>query len=696
MVEKEPTKGLMGDLKEGSTLIRSLAEKLADVSKSMKILTCYECIETPTMKDTNGLWERNGPLEFMVSESSACLYSANEKRIPMQANHSMIAKLSDKIGSEYHTIKDHLIEYAAKAPDAIRRRLLKQECVMALSEAYTLAEFVYALVCMIKKDDVEGKNFKRHMSDELLFLEAFGGFLVDSELGEMLNEATLSDKYPQRIRDILQKLKSAFSSFAGLAMKYHERYRDVAQRDTADSLHSPEGEDLGYRTTAFNDELLQDPALSDSLVAEDSLDAILQKCKVSTRSLRETFSFVTLCSIRFETSEDLRLFQERREVRETDLAPIVKRQHLVRAVDERELEPLQGHLTMLQVQPMKTDLQVMQFYERGYSDAQVVIVEFRKYNADLLRETQKSESQLEAPEGDDYLDKVKTMTRKLAGLLHNSSFGTQDATDVTKPSRSLSYLPCLGFLEQQDRFRFAFVFKIPRELSVSAVTELDSLSSYIENFKLHHEALKMPPLEQRFSLAYEFCRAVLNLHACGWVHKSIRSTNIILIPRAAAAARQPIIETGEKHIPYLKGFEISRPGQGRSSGKHDFDPQRNLYRHPDRQGVPTEIFQKEHDLYAAGVVLLEIGMWKTLPTVFKRDIDSARQGDSFPEPKVVKERLMTMARTLVSQNMGTHYAQAVQKCINGFGVKYDDDDKTRLGLAFQEEILDLLETGLNL
>ena len=34
---------------------------------------------------------------------------------------------------------------------------------------------------------------------------------------------------------------------------------------------------------------------------------------------------------------------------------------------------------------------------------------------------------------------------------------------------------------------------------------------------------------------------------------------------------------------------------------------RNVYRHPHRQQSPTEVFNKIHDIYALGVVLLEIG-----------------------------------------------------------------------------------------
>jgi hypothetical protein len=55
------------------------------------------------------------------------------------------------------------------------------------------------------------------------------------------------------------------------------------------------------------------------------------------------------------------------------------------------------------------------------------------------------------------------------------------------------------------------------------------------------------------------------------------------------------------------GFEFSRPEFDFSSGRPDKDPARNVYRHPARQGKPDKPFAKIHDIYALGVVLLEIG-----------------------------------------------------------------------------------------
>ena len=91
------------------------------------------------------------------------------------------------------------------------------------------------------------------------------------------------------------------------------------------------------------------------------------------------------------------------------------------------------------------------------------------------------------------------------------------------------------------------------------------------------------------------------------LHESFRSENVLFFP-----AQQP--GTGQSpgsldlSQPWVLGFEFSRPEDFFSAGPVDFCAARDVYRHPDRQGMPEARFNKLHDIYALGVVLLEIGM----------------------------------------------------------------------------------------
>lgn len=207
----------------------------------------------------------------------------------------------------------------------------------------------------------------------------------------------------------------------------------------------------------------------------------------------------------------------------------------------------------------------------------------------------------------------------------------------------------------------------------------------------------MSPLEQRFALAYSFCQTVLNLHDCGWVHKSIRSRNVILVPAITDKTEDTPIGDCLVFRHYLKGFEFSRPDHWRSSGISQFDPNTNLYRRPNRQDVPTKLSTKEHDLYAVGVVLLDICLWKTVTNVFESRIAKARLHESFLNPIEIRVKLLGLARKHLPIEMGTRYAQAVQKRLSGeFGIFEDDKKQTNLALAFRHQFLDLLVAGSEL
>ena len=103
-----------------------------------------------------------------------------------------------------------------------------------------------------------------------------------------------------------------------------------------------------------------------------------------------------------------------------------------------------------------------------------------------------------------------------------------------------------------------------------------------------------------------------------------------------------------------------------------FEPSRDIYRHPERQGQPTTPFKKIHDICSLGVVLLEIGLW---------------------EPAIKLQRILfapqsSMRRCLESR-AGKRYKEVVLKCLQGdFGV---EDNTYERGY----EMLDVIEQTAN-
>lgn len=100
------------------------------------------------------------------------------------------------------------------------------------------------------------------------------------------------------------------------------------------------------------------------------------------------------------------------------------------------------------------------------------------------------------------------------------------------------------------------------------------------------------------------------------MHESIRSENILFLPRDDETDPDEPQDISE---PWLFGFEFSRPEMFFSHGHADPCLERDLYRHPERQQRPTQMFGKIHDIYALGVVLLEIGLSRVSSAPSPRD-----------------------------------------------------------------------------
>lgn len=146
-------------------------------------------------------------------------------------------------------------------------------------------------------------------------------------------------------------------------------------------------------------------------------------------------------------------------------------------------------------------------------------------------------------------------------------------------------LRCINFFDDVPGKRIGFAFEFPSQ-SVPA-----SL-----NTKLISKKLK-PGLGTRIKLAYALAESLGHLHSVGWVHKSLRSENIIFLPGTATGQSTEIPEIAIIEQPRIFGFEYSRLDSDFSSGRPDYDIKRNIYRHPQRWGQPSETFSKIHDIY---------------------------------------------------------------------------------------------------
>jgi serine/threonine protein kinase len=174
---------------------------------------------------------------------------------------------------------------------------------------------------------------------------------------------------------------------------------------------------------------------------------------------------------------------------------------------------------------------------------------------------------------------------------------TKDTRDVARILAKVnpnifSLLTCQGVMKVSDSSnhitKFEFVFTVP-----TAFHEPRSLRTFL--LATNHDY----PLDNRFRLARLLARSVSFLHSSKIVHKNITPETVVLLADSSTG-----LET-----PFLVGFEKFRQAGSRTYMSGDKFWEKNLYRHPKRQGeYPEEEYKMQHDIYSLGVCLLEIGL----------------------------------------------------------------------------------------
>ncbi|KAF5536714.1 3-oxoacyl-acp reductase [Fusarium phyllophilum] len=186
-----------------------------------------------------------------------------------------------------------------------------------------------------------------------------------------------------------------------------------------------------------------------------------------------------------------------------------------------------------------------------------------------------------------------------------------------------------------------------------------------------------------------------------WLHKGIRSNNVLFFGKTTAAASKDT----ECYLSklYLVGFELSRKNNPNAMTEDvTNDLEWNLYRHLDVQGMPIDaepvklegssdengdpkplrpLFSGIRDIYAVGIILLEIGLMKSALQMYEKEI----QDPNYEHSAIgFKERILETQVTRSGQLAGKEYSQAVKKCIMG---AFDAGSYGNLSEAFSTQVV---------
>ncbi|KAG5811370.1 hypothetical protein H9Q74_006068 [Fusarium xylarioides] len=309
-----------------------------------------------------------------------------------------------------------------------------------------------------------------------------------------------------------------------------------------------------------------------------------------------------------------------------------------------EMSGPQLHRALVEIQPIGENFGIFRL------EGKPMLAEYRSYAAD-------------SPVPVELDDRTRDLVDKLANLLH-------------QPKEVIFRTPrCQGWVRQIQHNRVAYLFNIPAAADTKPITLLDVLNA------------TPPSLSQKFCLATKLSRCISQLQLVQWVHESFRSENIVFFPQTntpdAGSNPEGQIDFAE---PWVFGFEFSRPEAYFSQGAEDTCLARNIYRHPDRQLSPTQIFNKIHDIYALGVVLLEVGLWQPATSLEKYAFTKVQ------DPQAIKRRLIQQAEKRLGSKMGDRYKSVVLKCLQGdFAITDDTKEDLKLQQAFRAHVVDVLQ-----
>ena len=248
----------------------------------------------------------------------------------------------------------------------------------------------------------------------------------------------------------------------------------------------------------------------------------------------------------------------------------------------------------------------------------------------------------------------------------------QAAAFLHKLEPSFHSLPCRGYVKDHDANRYGYIFDLPENLQPAPLPAQPSQSQPslvpLPNLrslrKIFDQSLTAPSLNERLSISVTLLETLLNLHTSGWLHKELRSDNIIFISMPGDVGDDYIDLS--PHSTYVVGYVYARaddPGEMTEPLESELDA--DLYRHPLSLGNSRLSFRKSFDIFSVGCTLLEIGLWSSLRQILERH--SARQLLSRPQVQQ-QHRLLQKSSTFSS----TSTSITVVGCPEDDG-KWDDD-----------------------
>ncbi|KAJ6104503.1 hypothetical protein N7523_010823 [Penicillium sp. IBT 18751x] len=545
--------------------------------------------------------------------------------------------------------------------------------VTAITQIYQVTVFIQGVISDIKAFDEDRAEIRLKLNVQLSTLLFFRRTFFHPDHGLMV-PGKVDPFIADTVEGLLVQMRKTLAEYEIVAAKYGL----VDDEYTIEPEQSQVQQSLLERAKSKTRSLKlkgYDWSLFDKKKLNRILDSYTEWSE-SLRNLMQHMSQETLAKMAENDHEGLK---------SSGLEPVMKRRELAEAKAPMSYRSLNGTITET---GKSTGGFQLGTWSSGSEETEVVI-EYHEYESLLKRDDLDP----------DEIEELKDPIRNLAWLLQNTTFAGKSSAALDQPK--IYALECLGFIDQPSEERSVFLYRPPPS-ETGTTASLTTLHAFINAVdSVNKRPIKKPSLNDRFSMAYTLALSLGNVHASAWVHKNIWSRGILLFLETSTGIRTSGLyehrfsrpTPGNRIVSYLSDWGYARSVRQGTEMRSDFEVEPNLYRHPTRQGRPTQQFSRLHDIYALGVVLLEIGLWVTLSRLMDAKIREAESSGRLPRPKKVVEDLVMLAAQGLPKEMGMGYTNAVLACLKG---DFRGTEGPSLAMDFQNKVVDALKMGIEL
>ncbi|KAF2850333.1 hypothetical protein T440DRAFT_508131 [Plenodomus tracheiphilus IPT5] len=486
----------------------------------------------------------------------------------------------------------------------------------------------------------------------LSFLDTFVDLCFD-ETGGILRDVRVHQRLTRDVEEICFTLNKSLASHRE-AWRYIGRTSTPSTEGTAPEVGSRQrAASLGpqHDRRKWRDEIKErsqlwreraQPRVSDVLFGPDEMQTLVSSCLTSISCLRQTLEIT--CLVLGPPTAD---YWTSTQAATLGIKTALERQYRAGATPSSSYKALPGRIreSINDMQPPVSLIKTV--YTDGTEEVDVLV-----------------EPRLDA-------DTPIEFMCHLTWLLQAPAQPTVVSNLHNHHTYELSALPCIGFIDDPANTRTLILYRSPQSSPwASSPPSLHDLISKGDYAKLS--------LGRRFLAARTLAATLLEAHSSGWIHGNVQSRSIVMLPH----------DLNDTELsPSFVGWGVL---QAAEATYYLLEP--NLYRHHNRFGRASSECTSGHDIYSLGVVLLEIGIWKTMAKLFERRLEKSPRFD-FTQQESLSSRIhnatLDWARSIeIERAMGKKYAQVVLRCLT-----WHQKDSVEGLIEFRKQVVDALTAG---